>query len=338
MQKNSVKKLEFEVPEESAGTRIDLFLANKNIGLSRSRIQKLISEQNILVDGRSTKPSYKIKGNEKITIKVPPLEKLSLEPEDIPLDILYEDSDLLVVDKKAGMVVHPALGNYSHTLVNALLFHCKDLSGINGVLRPGIVHRLDKNTSGLLVVAKNDFAHLSLAEQIKNRTLMREYVAIVWGHMPLDKGIIEAPIGRSLKDRKKMTVTRLKGRESLTEYQVQERFDLCDLLSIRLKTGRTHQIRVHLSYLNHPVLGDPEYGGRQKWIKGVHDQYRPLAQRLLNLIDRQALHAKKLGFIHPRTKEYKEFESSLPEDIENVLNLFHSLVEGVLLPPKAGSG
>jgi 23S rRNA pseudouridine1911/1915/1917 synthase len=330
MQKNSVKKLELEVPESSAGTRIDLFLVNKNIDLSRSRIQKLISEQNILVDGSPTKPSYKIKGKQKIIIKVPPLEKLSLEPENIPLDILYEDSDLLVVNKKAGMVVHPALGNYSHTLVNALLFHCKDLSGINGVLRPGIVHRLDKNTSGLLVVAKNDFAHLSLAEQIKNRTLLREYVTIIWGHMPSDKGIIEAPIGRSIKDGKKMTVTRLKGRESLTEYQVLERFDLCDLLSIRLKTGRTHQIRVHLSYLNHPVLGDPEYGGRLKWIKGVHDQYRPLAQRLLSLIDRQALHAKKLGFIHPRTKEYKKFDSSLPEDIENVLNLFYSLVEGAL--------
>jgi 23S rRNA pseudouridine1911/1915/1917 synthase len=320
MEKNSFRKLELEVPQEAAGKRIDLFLANEDIDLSRSRIQKLISEQNILVDGRPTKPSYKIKGKEKITIRVPPLEKLSLEPEDIPLDVLYEDSDLLVVNKRAGMVVHPALGNYSHTLVNALLFHCKDLSGINGVLRPGIVHRLDKDTSGLLVVAKNDFAHQGLAEQIKNRTLLREYAAIIWGHMPSDKGIIQAPIGRSTKDRKRMAVSRLRGRESLTEYQVLERFDLCDLLSIRLKTGRTHQIRVHLSYLNHPVLGDPEYGGRQKWIKGIHDKHRLFAQKLLSRIDRQALHAKKLGFTHPRTKEYKEFESSLPEDIENVLD------------------
>jgi 23S rRNA pseudouridine1911/1915/1917 synthase len=312
--------LEIHIPLNICGIRIDSFLSKENLGLSRSRIQKLISEQHILVNGKPIKPSYKVKGKEKITIKVPPLEKLSLEPEDIPLDILYEDFDLLVVNKKAGMVVHPALGNYSHTLVNALLFHCKDLSGINGVLRPGIVHRLDKNTSGLLAVAKNDFAHLGLAEQIKKRTLLREYIAIVWGHMPSDKGIIEAPIGRSTKERKRMTVTRLKGRESLTQYQVLERFDLCDLLSIRLKTGRTHQIRVHLSYLNHPVLGDPEYGGRQKWIKGIHDKYRTFAQNLLILIDRQALHAKKLGFIHPRTKKYNEFESSLPEDIENVLN------------------
>jgi len=320
MTNDVVRKIRVEVPQEAAGTRIDLFLANENIDLSRSYIQKLISEQNILVDGRPTKPSHKIKGKEKITIKVPPLEKLSLEPENIRLDIIHEDSDLLVVNKKAGMVVHPALGNPSHTLVHALLFHCKDLSGINGVLRPGIVHRLDKNTSGLLVVAKNDFAHQGLAEQIKNRTLLREYAALVWGHMPSDKGIIEAPIGRSTKERKRMAVSRLKGRESLTEYRVLERFDLCDLLSIRLKTGRTHQIRVHLSYLNHPVLGDPEYGGRQKWIKGIHDKHRPFAQKLLTLIDRQALHAKKIGFTHPRTKKYKELESSLPEDIENVLN------------------
>jgi 23S rRNA pseudouridine1911/1915/1917 synthase len=324
MEKNSFRKLELEVPQEAAGKRIDLFLANEDIDLSRSRIQKLISDQNILVDGRPAKPSYKIKGKEKITIKVPPLEKLSLEPEDIPLDIHYEDSDLLVVNKKAGMVVHPALGNYSHTLVNALLFHCKDLSGINGVVRPGIVHRLDKDTSGLLVVAKNDFAHQGLAEQIKNRTLLREYAAIIWGHMPSEKGIIQAPIGRSTKDRKKMAVSRVKGRESLTEYQALERFDLCDLLSIRLKTGRTHQIRVHLSYLNHPVLGDPEYCGRQKWIKGIHDKHRPFAQKLLTLIDRQALHAKKLGFIHPRTKKHLEFDSVLPKDIQSVLDLLRS--------------
>lgn len=315
------KKLEIEVPANLFGIRLDLFLSNENLDLSRSRIQKLISEQNILVDGKPIKPSYKIKGKEKITIDVPPPEKPSLEPEDIPLDIVYEDSDLLVVNKKAGMVVHPAAGNYSHTLVNALLFHCQDLSGINGVLRPGIVHRLDKNTSGLLVVAKNDLAHLGLAEQIENRTLLREYIAITWGHMPAEEGAIEAPIGRAVKDRKKMAVIRLKGRESLTHYQVLERFDLCDLLSIRLKTGRTHQIRVHLSYLNHPVLGDPEYGGRGKWIRGIYDRERPFAQKLLSLIERQALHAKKLGFIHPRTKEYQEFDSPLPEDIENVLSL-----------------
>ena len=321
MEKNSVRRIKISAPQKTSGKRIDLFLSHQDFGLSRAFIQRLISDNNILVDGKPIKPSYKIKGGEKIQIEVPPLEKPSLEPEDIPLDIVYEDSDLLVVNKKAGMVVHPAAGNCSHTLVNALLFHCKDLSGINGVLRPGIVHRLDKNTSGLLVVAKNDLAHLSLAGQIKNRTLLREYVAIIWGHMSSEEGTIEAPIGRAVKDRKKMAVTRLKGRESLTQFRVLERFDLCDLLSIRLKTGRTHQIRVHLSYLNHPVLGDPDYGGRRKWLKGIHDRDRPLAQKLLSTMERQALHAKKLGFVHPRTKEYKEFESPFPEDIVSTLSL-----------------
>lgn len=321
MENHSSKTLKISAPQHANGKRIDLFLSQMDLSLSRSFIHKLILDHHVLVNGKPIKPSFKIKGGEEIHIEVPPLEKPSLEPENIPLDIIYEDSDLLVVNKKAGMVIHPAAGNYSHTLVNALLFHCKDLSGINGILRPGIVHRLDKNTSGLLVVAKNDFAHLSLAEQIKNRALLREYIAIAWGHMPAQEGTIEAPIGRASKDRKKMTVTRVKGRESLTEYKVLERFNLCDLLSIRLKTGRTHQIRVHLSYLNHPVLGDPEYGGRQKWLKGIYDQERPLAQKLLSIIERQALHAKKLGFVHPRTKEYQEFDSPLPEDIESVLAL-----------------
>jgi 23S rRNA pseudouridine1911/1915/1917 synthase len=324
MQKESTKRITVLAPGQASGKRIDLFLSQEDLGLSRAFIQKLISDHRILVDGKPVKPSHKLKGGEEIGVEIPPLERLSVEPEKIPLDVVYEDSDLLVVNKKAGMVVHPAAGNYSHTLVNALLFHCKDLSGINGVLRPGIVHRLDKNTTGLLVVAKNDLAHLGLAEQIKKRTLLREYAAITWGHMPSAQGTIEAPIGRAIRDRKKMAVTRLKGRESLTEYRVVERFDLCELLSIRLMTGRTHQIRVHLSYLNHPVLGDPEYGGRQKWIRGIHDQKRPFAQELLGLIDRQALHAKRLGFVHPRTKECKEFDSDLPEDISGILTLLHS--------------
>ncbi|NIN01055.1 MAG: RluA family pseudouridine synthase [candidate division Zixibacteria bacterium] len=320
MDKGPIRRITISAPQKASGKRIDLFLSQQDLGLSRAFIQKLISDHNILVDSKPVKASYKIRGGEEIKIEIPPLERPSLEPEDIPLDIVYEDSDLLVVNKKAGMVVHPAAGNYSHTLVNALLFHCKDLSGINGVLRPGIVHRLDKNTSGLMVVAKNDAAHLGLTGQIKNRTLLREYVAIIWGHMPSEEGTVEAPIGRAVKDRKKMTVTRLKGRESLTQYRVLERFNLCDLLSIRLKTGRTHQIRVHLSYLNHPVLGDPEYGGRQKWIKGMFDRDRALAQKLLRMIERQALHAKRLVFVHPGTKEHKEFDSKLPEDIEKVLN------------------
>jgi 23S rRNA pseudouridine1911/1915/1917 synthase len=324
MEHSSKKKIEISASQKASGKRIDVFLSQQDLGLSRAFIQRLISDQNILVDDKPTKPSYKIRGGERIRIEVPPLEKPSLKPEDIPLDVVYEDSDLLVVNKRAGMVVHPAAGNYSHTLVNALLFHCDDLSGINGVLRPGIVHRLDKNTSGLVVVAKNDLAHLGLAEQIKNRSLLREYIAIIWGHMPEDEGAIEAPIGRATGDRKKMAVSRLKGRESLTHYKVLDRYPLCDILSIRLKTGRTHQIRVHLSYLNHPVLGDPEYGGRGKWIKGIFDRERPFAQKLLSKIERQALHAKKLGFVHPRTGEYKEFDTNLPLDIQKVVNMLRS--------------
>ncbi|UCB53283.1 MAG: RluA family pseudouridine synthase [Candidatus Zixiibacteriota bacterium] len=324
MEKESTKTIEISAPREASGRRIDQFLSQQDLGLSRAFIQRLISDHRVLVYGKPTKSSYKVKGGDRIRIDVPPLERPSLEPEDIPLEIAYEDSDLLVVNKKAGMVVHPAAGNFSGTLVNALLFHCKDLSGINGVLRPGIVHRLDKNTSGLLVAAKNDFAHLGLAEQIQNRSLLREYSAITWGHMPDQEGTIEAPIGRAIKERKKMAVTRFKGRDSLTQYKVLETYGLCELLSIRLKTGRTHQIRVHLSYLNHPVLGDPEYGGRQKWIKGIHDKKRPFAQKLLSAIDRQALHAGKLGFVHPRTEEYQEFDSPLPEDMAHLLSLLRA--------------
>ncbi len=306
---------------QDKGKRLDLFLAGKELNLSRSRIQKLIEEGKITVQDKKVKSHYKIKGDEKIVIEIPPPEKLSLEPQDIPLDIIYEDKDLLVVNKPAGMVVHPAAGNYKNTLVNALMFHCKDLSGINGVLRPGIVHRLDKNTSGLLVVAKNDFAHNNLADQLKDRTLTREYAALCWGNLPKEKGIVETLIGRSGGDRKMMTVVKQKGREAITEYEVLERFTLGDYLKIKLKTGRTHQIRVHFLYLNHPIMGDPEYGGRKKHLGMIKGDLKGLANQALKLIDRQALHAKKIGFVHPRTEKYMEFESELPEDMKDVLNL-----------------
>jgi len=309
---------------QDKGKRLDLFLAGKELNLSRSRIQKLIEEGKITVQDKSSgsvgkvKSNYRIKGNEKIVIEIPPPEKLSLEPQDIPLDIIYEDKDLLVVNKPAGMVVHPAAGNYKNTLVNALLFHCKDLSGINGVLRPGIVHRLDKNTSGLLVVAKNDFAHNNLANQLKDRTLTREYAALCWGNLPKEKGVVETLIGRSGGDRKMMTVVKQKGREAITEYEVLERFPLGDYLKIKLKTGRTHQIRVHFLYLNHPISGDPEYGGRKKHLGMIKESLKALANQVLKLIDRQALHAKKIGFVHPKTKKYMEFESGLPEDMKKL--------------------
>lgn len=305
--------------EKDKGKRLDLFLVEKNLGLSRSRIQKLIKEGKILVQDKYVKSHYKIKGKEKISIQIPPAEKLSLEPQEIPLDIVYEDKDLLVVNKPSGMVVHPAAGNYSGTLVNALLFHCKDLSGINGILRPGIVHRLDKNTSGLLAVAKNDLAHNGIASQLKERTLFREYAAFCWGNLPKDKGVIETLINRSIKDRKKMSVVKQKGREAITEYEVLERFALGDYLRIKLKTGRTHQIRVHFSYLNHPLMGDPEYGGRKKRLGMIKQSLKGLANKVLKMINRQALHAKKIGFVHPRTEKYMEFESDLPDDLSNLL-------------------
>jgi 23S rRNA pseudouridine1911/1915/1917 synthase len=313
------RRSEIEVGFKDQDKRIDLFVAEIYPDQSRTRIQKLISEKKILLNKKPTKSGYKVKARDRVTIEIPPLKELEVEPQDIPLNIVYEDKDLLVVNKKAGMVVHPAPGNYDQTLVNAILFHCKDLSGIQGVLRPGIVHRLDKGTSGLLVVAKNDFAHNHLSRQLKDRRIHREYYALAWGNLGLDKGIIQAPIGRALTDRKRMKVTAVKGREAVTEYEVLERFELCDLLRIKLKTGRTHQIRVHLSFISHPVLGDPDYGGRQKWVRGISATHRNLCNHLLKLIDRQALHAKKLGFIHPRKEEYVEFETELPSDFANVL-------------------
>lgn len=314
-----IQHIELKATADDKNKRLDLFLASKELNLSRSRIQKLIDEGKITVQDKKVKSHYKIKGDEKIVIEIPPPEKLSLEPQDISLDLIYEDKDLLVVNKPAGMVVHPAASNYKGTLVNALLFHCKDLSGINGVLRPGIVHRLDKNTSGLLVVAKNDFAHTNLAGQLKERTLSREYAAFCWGNLPKEKGVVETLIGRSGGDRKMMTVVKQKGREAITEYEVLERFPLGDFLKIKLRTGRTHQIRVHFLYLNHPIMGDPEYGGRKKHLGMIKESLKGLANQVLKLIDRQALHAKKIGFVHPRTKKYMEFESELPGDMKGVL-------------------
>jgi 23S rRNA pseudouridine1911/1915/1917 synthase len=308
------------VGPEEAGQRLDSYLAAQELDLTRSRIQGLIDSGKILVNGSPAKPSHKVKPGEIIKIEIPPPKKSPILPENIPLDIVYEDQDLLVINKPAGMVTHPASGNYSGTLVNALLYRCKDLSGIGGVERPGIVHRLDKETSGLLVAAKNDFAHLSLSAQLKDKSLFREYVALIWGRMPQKKGTISAPIGRAVTDRKRMAVTAVKSKEATTEYEVKESFPCCDLLQLRLKTGRTHQIRVHLAYLGHPVVGDPEYGGRSKWIGTLKNKKeRILAEEILNRISRQALHAQKIGFIHPRTGQYLEFESNLPQDLMELL-------------------
>lgn len=302
-----MNKTEFSeiIFENKTTERIDAFLSKTLEDLTRSHIQKLIEQQNILVNKNIIKPNYKLKFGDVISVNVPEPKELMVSAENIPLDIVYEDSDMLVVNKKQGMVVHPAAGNYEGTLVNALLYHCKDsLSGINGEKRPGILHRIDKETSGLLLVAKNDNAHIHLAEQIKEHSLTREYKALVHGNVKNDNGTIDAPIGRSDKDRKKMTITYKNSRNAVTHYEVLERFNGYTLLKLRLETGRTHQIRVHMSKNSHPVVGDKTYG---------------LKKEPFNL-DGQLLHAYKVGFIHPVTKEYMEFESKLPDYFEDVLN------------------
>lgn len=296
---------EIEIEEDFEGERIDKFLAEEYENLSRSYIQKLITSENVQLNGKTVKANYRLSNGDLLKINIPELEEAKILPENIELDIRYEDQDVIVVNKRKGMVVHPAPGNYSGTLVNALMAHCKDLSGINGVLRPGIVHRIDKDTSGLIVVCKNDNAHKFLAEQFKEHSVERGYYAVVHGVVNEPLGRIEAPIGRSEKDRKKMAVTFKNSKEAITNYKVLERFSQgYTLIECSLETGRTHQIRVHMAYLKHPLVGDYTYGPKNKDFD-VHGQ---------------VLHAYKLGFIHPSTKEKMVFESEIPEDFQNILN------------------
>ncbi len=296
-------KVIVEVLENEVDLRIDKLLASKIADLSRSFIQGLFEEENIRVNGKIVKSKYKVKLKDKIELDIPEPEELKVEPEKIDLDIVYEDSDVIVVNKPQGMVVHPAPGNYSGTLVNALLFHCKDLSGINGVIRPGIVHRIDKDTSGVIVAAKNDNAHNNLAKQFKEHSIKREYYALVEGRIKKEGGTIDAPLGRHPNDRLKFAVVK-GGKHAVTHYEVIEVFSGYTLVKCILETGRTHQIRVHMSFIGHPLVGDPVYGiKKQKFsLKG------------------QMLHAKKLGFIHPSKGEYMEFDSELPEYFKNILN------------------
>ena len=285
-----------------SGSRIDKYIADNIGGLTRSAVQALIEKGMVLVNGREVSKNYKLRGGEEVTVEIPEPEPMDAVPEEIPLDIVYEDADLLVVNKPKGMVVHPAHGNYKGTLVNALLYHCGDsLSGINGVVRPGIVHRIDKNTSGLLIVAKNDASHLKLAEQIKAHSFTREYEAVACGYFKDTEGTVDAPIGRHKTDRKKMCVTGENSRNAVTHYSVIKQYGGYAHLRLRLETGRTHQIRVHLSYIGHPVLGDDVYGKPFKGLEG------------------QCLHARKIGFVHPSTGEYMEFVSELPDYFRAVL-------------------
>lgn len=290
--------------KSDAGQRIDKFLSDNIGNTTRSAVQNLIDKDKITVNNKIVSKNYKLREGDIISVEIPDPENLDVTAENIPLDIVYEDDDLLIVNKPKGMVVHPAHGNYTGTLVNALLYHCRDsLSGINGVIRPGIVHRIDKNTSGLLIVAKNDISHVRLSEQIKAHSFTREYEAIACGYFKDKSGTVDAPIGRHHTDRKKMCVTYENSKNAVTHYEVIKQYGGYAHLRLRLETGRTHQIRVHLSYINHPVLGDDVYGKPYKGIDG------------------QCLHARKIGFIHPTTGEYMEFTSELPEYFQKILRI-----------------
>ena len=288
----------FSVSAEISGERIDKVIFQECDFTSRSSAQKIIDEGNVSVNGIVITKNYKVKSGDRIAVIIPKPKVLEVKAENIPLDIRYEDSDLLVVNKPKGMVVHPAAGNYDGTLVNALLHHCKDsLSGINGVIRPGIVHRIDKDTSGLLIVAKNDFAHISLADQIKVHSFTREYQSVVYGKFKNSEGTVDAPIGRHSVDRKKMAVTAKNSKNAVTHYKVIDEYEGYTHLRLRLETGRTHQIRVHMSYIGHPVAGDPVYGPK----------------KVIEYLNGQCLHAGLIGFKHPRSGKYFEIESELPE-------------------------
>jgi len=312
----------FIVGEEESGERLDSWLAARIPELSRSRIQKALKNGEVLIGGLPAgKPSRRLRGGEGVELRFSPPAPVEVLAEDIPLDIIYEDSGLLVVNKAAGMVVHPAQGNETGTMVNALLAHCDDLSGIGGFLRPGIVHRLDAQTTGLLVVAKSDEVHIALSRQLMERAVIRIYKALVWGTMPENEGEIDAPIGRSKSDRKKMAVIRDGGRDAVTYYSVLDTFPPLQYIRLKLGTGRTHQIRVHLTHIGHPVLGDPEYGGR-KFRKGhLPKEEIDRGAKALSLIGRQALHAGELSFFHPLLEKEMTFEAPLPDDFRVVLEI-----------------
>ncbi len=310
--------VEIIVPANKKKERIDVFLTHHIENATRNKVQQAIERGLVLVDGKKVRPSYQVTGGQIIHVRLPRPEPQRALPENIPLDILYEDDDLLVVNKPAGMVTHPAHGNYSGTLVNALLYYCKQLSTLNTETRAGIVHRLDKDTSGVMVVAKTNAAHAHLAKQFSERTIGREYWAVVWGTFKEKSGMIEAELGRSKSDRKKIAVV-AGGKHAITEYEVIKRFDYLTLVRLRLRTGRTHQIRVHLAHINHPVFGDPVYHGRRIVAGPGTAQQKAEVHALLQLINRQALHAKTLDFTHPRTGRRMSFDSALPADFSAVL-------------------
>ncbi len=301
--------LEWVIEDEHANERLDKYMAEASPeDISRSQIQQWIKDGHAQVNERSVKANYRLAAGDRITLVVPEASGVELTPEDLPLDVVYEDKDVIVINKARGMVVHPAPGHASGTLVNALMHHCRDLSGINGEKRPGIVHRIDKDTSGLIMAAKNDKAHLSLSAQLKAHSVNRRYIAIVHGRLEHDQGTVDAPLGRDPKDRKLFAVNTRNGKHAVTHFKVLERFPDYTMLELQLETGRTHQIRVHMKFIGHPLVGDPVYGR----TKGV-------------AMDGQALHATLLGFAHPSTGEYMEFERPLPADMLKVIEVIKSL-------------
>lgn len=296
--------LEIYVGEDD-NERLDLYLSKKIDKISRTHIHRLIKEGLILVNGKKVKPKYLVKYKDFIEIKLPKPKKIKIIPENIPLDIIYEDEDILIINKPKGMVVHPAQGNYSKTLVNALLYHVDKLSSISGDRRPGIVHRLDKDTSGLLIVAKDNKAHKILSKQLKTRTVKRLYTALVYGELDIKEAVINAPIGRHPVERKRMTVIYKNSKEAITHYKVLEEFKGYSLIEASLETGRTHQIRVHMAYIDHPIVGDPVYSNKENEFG----------------LDAQLLHAGELGFFHPKTGEYMEFKVEPPEYFKKIIEL-----------------
>lgn len=302
-----MKNINLRVDENSVNIRIDKYLTDNVPDLTRSYLQKLIKEGSVLVNGENVKPNYKTIFNDEIVLNIPPQTELNIIPQDIHLNIFYEDSDVLIINKPQGMVVHPAAGHIKNTLVNAILYHCKDnLSNINGSLRPGIVHRIDKDTSGLLIICKNDEAHVNISQQLKKHTITRKYEAIVYNNIKEDEGIIDAPIGRHSINRQMMAINYKNGKEARTHYRVLERINnKYTHVELRLETGRTHQIRVHMASIHHPILGDETYGPKNK----------KLPVKLLG----QVLHARTIGFIHPTTNTYMEFTSNLPDYFQELL-------------------
>ncbi len=306
---------QFQLVARSSDQRLDRYLSEEEHVATRSQVQRLIKTGFVLVDGRSVKPSHKLRAGEVISVTIPDPEPVNLVPEEIPLDVVFEDEHLIVVNKPAGMVVHPGSGVHRGTLVNALLAHCEDLSGIGGYLRPGIVHRLDKGTSGLIIAAKDDRTHVRLSEALRRHEIKRVYEAIVWGKPPAE-ATVETLIGRSLADRKRMAVRIRQGRAAVTTFKVVEEYAIASRLMVTLGTGRTHQIRVHLAHIGHPVFGDPTYGGRRRKYGDFSQQLMRKARQCLEVIDRQALHARRLVFTHPITDTTMRLEVAVPEDMK----------------------